>query len=98
MGSRKINLMTMKNELSGEDFGARNDHGSYGSYGGNQYMNYGSSRYGSYNNYGNYGNYGYGSYGTNSEDNGPQRSFKDYIFILRAVSYTHLTLPTNREV
>ena len=72
--------MTMKNEFPGEDFGPRNDHGSYGSYGGNQYMNYGSSRYGSYNNY---GNYGYGSYGTNSEDNGPQRSFKDYLFILR---------------
>tara|TARA_A100001015_G_scaffold197873_1_gene220725 strand:+ start:814 stop:1035 length:222 start_codon:yes stop_codon:yes gene_type:complete len=72
--------MTMKNEFPGEDFGPRNDHGSYGSYSGNQYMNYGSSRYGSYNNY---GNYGYGSYGTNSEDNGPQRSFKDYLFILR---------------
>ena len=71
--------MTMKNEFSEEDFGAQNDYGSYGNYAETRKC-ITVHRYGSYNNY---GNYGYGTYGSNSEDNGPQRSLKDYIFILR---------------
>ncbi len=70
--------MLMKNEFPGEELNRRND---YGSYGANHYMNYGGSRYNSYNDY---GNYAYGTYGSNSGgEAGPQRTFKDYLFILR---------------
>ena len=58
----------------------QNHYGSYGSYNSSQYTSYGSTRYGAYNNY---GNYGYGAYGANSDDAGPQRTLKDYLFILR---------------
>ena len=63
----------MKNEYLGD----RSDmHNHYGSYGSSQY----TTKYGNYGNYG-YG-YGYG-YGSNSEESGPQRTLKDYLFILR---------------
>ena len=54
-------------------------HNHYGSYGSSQHF----SKYSRYSNYGNYG-YGYGyGYGSNSEESGPQRTLKDYLFILR---------------
>lgn len=66
----------MKNEYLGD----RSDmHNHYGSYGSSQHF----SKYSRYSNYGNYG-YGYGyGYGSNSEESGPQRTLKDYLFILR---------------
>ena len=61
--------------------------GGYGNYsnnyGNSQYYNHGSYRYGGTPGQGNYGNYGYGSYGNISEEQGPQRTLKDYIFLIR---------------
>ena len=73
----------MKNEYTGDRSDMQNsygNYGNYGSYGNNNAPMPGSPRYGGYNNY---GNYGYGSYGGNSEDSGPQRTLKDYLFLIR---------------
>ncbi len=69
----------MNNDYPGDESDIHNKYGGYSNYGNNQYSNYGSYRY----NGGKYGNYGYGSYGRNSEDIGPQRTLKDYIFLIR---------------
>ena len=73
----------MKNEYTGDRSDMQNsygNYGNYGSYGNNNAPMPASPRYGGYNNY---GNYGYGSYGGNSEDSGPQRTLKDYLFLIR---------------
>ena len=62
---------------------------NYSNYGGfsdnysNQYYNHGSYRYSGGVGPQKYGNYGYGSYGNISEEQGPQRTFKDYVFLVR---------------
>ena len=69
----------MNNDYSGDQSDNHNKYGGYTNYGNNQYSNYSAYRYSG----GKYGNYGYGSYGGNSEDIGPQRTLKDYIFLIR---------------
>lgn len=72
----------MKNDYSDDRIDGHNSYGNgnYGNYApNNQYNAY---RYGGgYS--GNYGNYGYGSYGQNADEQGPQRTFKDYYFLIR---------------
>ena len=69
----------MNNEYTGENQSElQNRYGSYNNYSSNQYSNY-SYRYGA----GSYGSYGYGPYGNSNDDQGPQRNFKDYIFLIR---------------
>ena len=71
----------MKNIYTGDNLNnSSNSYGSYSSYGNHPQFNNSSHRYG-----GNpgYGNYGYGSYGNVTEENGPQRTFKDYVFLIR---------------
>lgn len=70
----------MKNEYTGDRSDMNNSYGNYGSYGNGNGPNSGPRQYGAYNNY---GNYGYGSYGSNSEESGPQRTLKDYLFLIR---------------
>lgn len=72
----------MKNDYTGDQSKMQsNNYGGYGNYGNTQYDNHGSYRYGG--SPGSYGNYGYGSYGNVGEEQGPQRTFKDYIFLIR---------------
>ena len=84
MGSRKNNLK-MKNDYTGDQSNRNSNHyGAYSNnYGNSQYYNHGSYRYGGSPGPGNYGNYGYGSYGNVSEEQGPQRTLKDYVFLIR---------------
>lgn len=72
----------MKNDYTGDQSNMNSNHyGGYSNnYGNPQYYNHGSYRYGG--NSGS-GSYGYGSYGNISEEQGPQRNFKDYIFLIR---------------
>ena len=72
----------MKNDYTGDQSNMNSNHyGGYSNnYGNSQYYNHGSYRYGG--NSGS-GSYGYGSYGKLSEEQGPQRNFKDYIFLIR---------------
>ena len=72
----------MKNDYTGDQSNMNSKHyGGYSNnYGNPQYYNHGSYRYGG--NSGS-GSYGYGSYGNISEEQGPQRNFKDYIFLIR---------------
>ena len=72
----------MKNDYTGDQSNMNSNHyGGYSNnYGNPQYYNHGSYRYGG--NSGS-GSYGYGSYGKLSEEQGPQRNFKDYIFLIR---------------
>ena len=72
----------MKNDYTGDQSNMNSNHyGGYSNnYGNPQYYNHGSYRYGG--NSGS-GSYGYGSYGNVSEEQGPQRNFKDYIFLIR---------------
>ena len=72
----------MKNDYTGDQSNMNSKHyGGYSNnYGNPQYYNHGSYRYGG--NSGS-GSYGYGSYGNVSEEQGPQRTFKDYIFLIR---------------
>ena len=72
----------MKNDYTGDQSNIRsNNYGGYSSnYGNSQYYNHGSYRYGGSPGP---GNYGYGSYGNVSEEQGPQRTFKDYVFLIR---------------
>ena len=72
----------MKNDYTGDRSNMNSNHyGGYSNnYGNPQYYNHGSYRYGG--NSGS-GSYGYGSYGNISEEQGPQRNFKDYIFLIR---------------
>ncbi|MAI43814.1 MAG: polysaccharide biosynthesis tyrosine autokinase [Opitutales bacterium TMED207] len=72
----------MKNDYTGDQSNMNSNHyGGYSNnYGNPQYYNHGSYRYGG--NSGS-GSYGYGSYGNVSEEQGPQRTFKDYIFLIR---------------
>ena len=72
----------MKNDYTGDQSNMSSNHyGAYSNnYGNPQYYNHGSYRYGG--NSGS-GSYGYGSYGNISEEQGPQRNFKDYIFLIR---------------
>ena len=72
----------MKNDYTGDQSNMNSKHyGDYSNnYGNPQYYNHGSYRYGG--NSGS-GSYGYGSYGNISEEQGPQRNFKDYIFLIR---------------
>jgi len=72
----------MKNDYTGDQSNMNSNHyGGYSNnYGNPQYYNHGSYRYGG--NSGS-GNYGYGSYGNISEEQGPQRNLKDYIFLIR---------------
>ena len=72
----------MKNDYTGDQSNMNSNHyGGYSNnYGNPQYYNHGSYRYGG--NSGS-GSYGYGSYGEESEEQGPQRNFKDYIFLIR---------------
>ena len=72
----------MKNDYTGDQSNMNSKHyGGYSNnYGNPQYYNHGSYRYGG--NSGS-GSYGYGSYGNVSEEQGPQRNFKDYIFLIR---------------
>ena len=71
----------MKNDYTGDQSNMNSNHyGGYSNnYGNPQYYNHGSYRYGG--NSGS-GSYGYGSYGNISEEQGPQRNFKDYILSL----------------
>ena len=75
----------MKNDYTGDQSNTRsNNYGGFSNnYGNSQYYNHGSYRYGGSPGPGNYGNYGYGSYGNISEEQGPQRTLKDYIFLIR---------------
>ena len=70
----------MKNDYSNENLDGHNHYGNYAP--SNQYNQYNAYRYGG-GNYGNYGNYGYGTYGQNADEQGPQRTLKDYVFIIR---------------
>ena len=60
-----------------------NTGGYLNNYGNSHYYNSASYRYGGNQGPGNYGNYGYGSYGSVSEEQGPQRTLRDYIFLIR---------------
>ena len=75
----------MKNDYTGDQSNMNSNHyGGYSNnYGNSQYYNQGSYRYGGSPGPGNYGNYGYGSYGNISEEQGPQRTLKDYLFLIR---------------
>ncbi len=69
----------MKNDYTGNQSDMNSNHyGGYSNYSNPQYNNYSGYRYG-----GNSGNYGYGSYGNVSEEQGPQRNLKDYVFLIR---------------
>ena len=72
----------MKNDYTGGESNINSNHyGGYsGNYGNQQFYNQGSYRYGGT---AGPGNYGYGSYGSISEEQGPQRTLKDYIFLIR---------------
>ena len=74
----------MKNDYTGEQSNSSShNYGGYSNnYGNPQYYNHGSYRYGGSPGAGNYG-YGYGSYGNVSEEQGPQRTLKDYLFLIR---------------
>ena len=73
----------MKNDYTGDNYNSKNN--NYGSFS----NNYGNTHYGSaaYRYCGghapSYGNYGYGSYGNVGEEQGPQITLKDYIFLVR---------------
>lgn len=70
----------MKNDYTGRESDINGNHyGGYNNYSNPQYNSNGSYRYGG----GNPGNYGYGSYGNISEEQGPQRTLRDYLFIIR---------------
>ena len=75
----------MKNDYTGGQSNINSNHyGGYsGNYGNQQFYNQGSYRYGGT---AGPGNYGYGSYGSISEEHGPQRTLKDYIFLIRESS------------
>ena len=75
----------MKSDYTGDQSNRNSsNHGIYSNhYGNSQYYNHGSYRYGGSPGQGSYGNYGYGSYGNVSEEQGPQRTFRDYIFLVR---------------
>lgn len=75
----------MKNDYTGDKSNSNsNSYSDYSNnYGNSQYYNHGSYRYGGSPGPGNYGNYGYGSYGNISEEQGPQRNLKDYLFLIR---------------
>ena len=72
----------MKNDYTGDQPNSNGrNYGDYSNrYGNSNYYNHGSYRYA-----GNSGpgNYGYGSYGNVGEEQGPQRTFRDYIFLIR---------------
>ena len=70
----------MKNDYTGRESDINGNHyGGYNNYSNPQYNSNGSYRYGG----GNPGNYGYGSYGNISAEQGPQRTLRDYLFIIR---------------
>jgi succinoglycan biosynthesis transport protein ExoP len=75
----------MKNDYTGDQSNMNSNHygGFSNNYGNSQYYNQGSYRYGGSPGPGNYVNYGYGSYGNISEEQGPQRTLKDYLFLIR---------------
>ncbi|MDC3132114.1 polysaccharide biosynthesis tyrosine autokinase [Opitutae bacterium] len=72
----------MKKDYTGNQSNLNGNHynGYPNNYINNQHYNHGSYRYGS--NSGS-SSYGYGSYGNNTEEHGPQRNLKDYIFLIR---------------
>ena len=70
----------MKDNFNNNEQRPDNNYGNYSNYGSAQYYNKGTYRYGGSPNY---GSYGYNGYGSVSEEQGPQRTFKDYVFLVR---------------